>query len=184
MKFGHLICFDILFEEPTASLLAKGVTNFVFPSQWYSELPFLTATQVQQGWAHSKGINLLAAGMSEPGVGSSGTGIYGGHQGALKRHFSGSRGTVTLMSVISKVPGRNHQVKSHTEDVHILSSPILLFRENFENYSIVPLFANNLETLTQLCHEEFCCSFEFKLTARIGDAENNVSLIYFILNVT
>jgi predicted amidohydrolase len=43
VTFGIFTCFDIVFEEPAISL-AKilGVRDFVFPTAWYSELPFLT----------------------------------------------------------------------------------------------------------------------------------------------
>lgn len=41
--FGLFTCFDILFKRPTLELSRKfGVTHFIFPSMWFSELPFLT----------------------------------------------------------------------------------------------------------------------------------------------
>lgn len=42
VKFGLLICFDLLFQSPTQQLLDAGVKNFAYPTMWYSELPFLT----------------------------------------------------------------------------------------------------------------------------------------------
>lgn len=42
VTFGVFICFDIYFEKPPMDLVNKGIRNFVFPSRWYSELPFLT----------------------------------------------------------------------------------------------------------------------------------------------
>lgn len=42
VTFGNLICFDILFFEPAMQLVQLGVKNFLFPSMWTSELPFLT----------------------------------------------------------------------------------------------------------------------------------------------
>lgn len=42
VTFGIFICFDLLFEEPITSLLNNGIRNFIFPTMWYSELPFLT----------------------------------------------------------------------------------------------------------------------------------------------
>lgn len=41
VKFGLLICFDILFQSPAQQLLDSGVRNFAYPTRWYSELPFL-----------------------------------------------------------------------------------------------------------------------------------------------
>lgn len=42
VTFGISICFDILFDEPMDNLVQKGVVNFVYPTRWYSELPYLT----------------------------------------------------------------------------------------------------------------------------------------------
>jgi predicted amidohydrolase len=43
VKFGVFTCFDLQFEEPAVSLVkVHGVTGIVFPTAWFSELPFLT----------------------------------------------------------------------------------------------------------------------------------------------
>lgn len=41
VRFGHFICFDILFYTP-AQVLVKSITDFIFNSMWFSQLPFLT----------------------------------------------------------------------------------------------------------------------------------------------
>uniref|UniRef100_T1GAT7 CN hydrolase domain-containing protein n=1 Tax=Megaselia scalaris TaxID=36166 RepID=T1GAT7_MEGSC len=49
VKFGTFICFDMLFESPAQDLVKKyNVTDFVYPTYWFSELPFLTASSVSQ----------------------------------------------------------------------------------------------------------------------------------------
>lgn len=84
VTFGHFVCFDILFRFPAAELARRyNVTDFVTTSKWFSELPFLTAVQTQQSWAHSFDVNLLAAGANFPRVASTGSGIYGGKKGEL-----------------------------------------------------------------------------------------------------
>lgn len=42
VTFGHFICFDILFQTPAKDLVEQGITDFIFPTMWFSELPFLT----------------------------------------------------------------------------------------------------------------------------------------------
>lgn len=42
VTFGHFICFDILFFTPVQELVEQGVRDFVFPTMWFSQLPFLT----------------------------------------------------------------------------------------------------------------------------------------------
>lgn len=43
VRFGHFICFDILFYTPALELVQHyGIQDFIFTSLFYSELPFLT----------------------------------------------------------------------------------------------------------------------------------------------
>lgn len=43
VRFGHFICFDILFYTPAQQMVEKyGIKDFIFPSMWFSQLPFLT----------------------------------------------------------------------------------------------------------------------------------------------
>lgn len=40
VRFGLIICFDLNLQYPTADLLSRKVDNFVYPTMWWSELPF------------------------------------------------------------------------------------------------------------------------------------------------
>lgn len=71
---------------------------------WFSQLPFLTGVQAQQGWAFRHDVNFLAAGSNNANVGSSGTGIYAGRAGAVKRVISSSPKSRLLVSKIDKLP--------------------------------------------------------------------------------
>lgn len=175
VKFGHLICFDILFEEPASSLLKMGVKNFVFPAKWYSEIPFLTAIQIQQGWAHSHGVNLLAAGISDPAWGSTGSGIYSGTQGALKRQFSGTRRTVSLSNAVSKEPGQN--VPETPLLIPLVSPQVYMLRDFITNYTIEALLTNDIENSTELCYEHLCCRFNYQLKDVLGDTQSEVTIL-------
>lgn len=42
VTFGHFVCFDLMFESPAMELVRNGVKDIVFPTRWYSELPFIT----------------------------------------------------------------------------------------------------------------------------------------------
>lgn len=42
VTFGHFVCFDILFQSPAQDLVESGITDFIYPTMWFSELPFLT----------------------------------------------------------------------------------------------------------------------------------------------
>lgn len=42
VTFGVFICFDLFFQEPPMTLVDAGIKHFVYPTMWFSELPFLT----------------------------------------------------------------------------------------------------------------------------------------------
>ena len=44
VTFGVCICFDLLFDEPVINLVDQGVKHFVYPTMWFSEIPYLTGT--------------------------------------------------------------------------------------------------------------------------------------------
>jgi predicted amidohydrolase len=76
VKFGMMICFDIMFDWPASALLDDGVKDVVYSTWWVNMPPFLTGTQVQAGWANASRVNLIAAGSGEEGWRSSGSGVY------------------------------------------------------------------------------------------------------------
>jgi predicted amidohydrolase len=42
VKFGIFTCFELVLEKPTIQLVKEwGVTDILFPTAWFSELPFL-----------------------------------------------------------------------------------------------------------------------------------------------
>lgn len=62
VKFGVLICFDIMFAKPQIEMLQRyGVTDVIYPTWWVNTPPILTAVQIQQGWSRAFGLNLLAS---------------------------------------------------------------------------------------------------------------------------
>lgn len=109
VKFGHFICFDLAFRYPALELVrTQNVTDIIFPTMWFSEMPFLTAAQIQQNWAYTNNVNLLAAGANNPDVGSTGTGIYARRKGPLVSVMEGvNRTTVYTASVPKKGLGDN-----------------------------------------------------------------------------
>ena len=47
VEFGLLTCFDIMFYEPALTLhYERGIRDFIFPTAWVDELPFLTGINV------------------------------------------------------------------------------------------------------------------------------------------
>jgi pantetheine hydrolase len=71
-RFGRLgiqICFDMIYKTPGVYLSEQmEVDTILFPTWWFDELPFLTASQYQQSWAITNKVNLLAANIQKPEV--------------------------------------------------------------------------------------------------------------------
>lgn len=84
VRFGTFTCFDILFKEPSLTLVQKyNVTDIITTQHWFSELPFLTAVQEQAAWSYRTNANMLASGMNDVIRGSTGSGIYAGNRGPV-----------------------------------------------------------------------------------------------------
>lgn len=137
--FGHFICFDIMFRYPALELVrSQAITDIVYPTMWYSELPFLTAVQVQQNWAFANNVNLLAAGANNPLVGSTGTGIFAGRKGSLISVMEGTNKTKLYTATVPKrglgdnIQIKQDSIKTPREEV----AQMLLNQETLEKYNI------------------------------------------------
>ncbi|XP_037935082.1 vanin-like protein 1 [Teleopsis dalmanni] len=175
VRFGHFICFDILFYTPTQELVEKyGITDFIFPTMWFSQLPFLTAVQVHAAWSFGNNVNLLAAGASFPLIGSTGSGIYAGRQGVLVAKMNTGLGERALY--VATVPKKQTIPKRFRREVapkniantstapRITQSDIYLKPDNIEEYASEVLDLNQGTSFTrELCYNNtFCCNFELK----------------------
>ncbi|KAH8273044.1 hypothetical protein KR018_002256, partial [Drosophila ironensis] len=172
VTFGHFICFDILFYTPAHQLIEEqGVTDFVYPAMWFSQLPFLTAVQIQQGWAYSNDVNVLAAGASDPSVGSTGSGIYHGRNGTLvsvMRQDVGER-TIYVAQVPKYSKSRTVQKRmkrdvgeSKARTQAGSNSSISMMRDCLENYETEAVQFGDEATgnlSRTLCQGSFCCDF-------------------------
>lgn len=75
-RFGVLICFDLLFQEPTITLLDRGVRQLVYPTAWMNQLPLLAAVQFQRAFSLGANITILAANIRSDPLGMTGSGIF------------------------------------------------------------------------------------------------------------
>lgn len=75
-RFGLLICFDILFHEPTVALVKKGVRQLIFPTAWFNTLPLLDSNQFHRAFSLGANVTLLAANIRLDQFKMSGSGIY------------------------------------------------------------------------------------------------------------
>lgn len=180
VRFGTFTCFDILFREPTLKLKNYNVTDYIFPTWWFSELPHLTAIQEQAGWSYATDSTLLAAGGNDVSVGSTGSGIYAGKKGPIiyiqsnrdgttlltaKVYKKGRNGnsTGTLIEITPKSPNGTMKMKTEISlkdynTAHLTPELNILLDDFKRNPSI------NVNVEKQLCQGGFCCYFSVYMT--------------------
>lgn len=111
VTFGTFICFDLMFKRPALELIRNSnITDIVFTSMWFSEMPFLTGVQAQQNWAFANNVNLLAAGANNPLIGSTGSGIYAARYGSLTSIMQGISQSQILTATVPKRTNFNSNV--------------------------------------------------------------------------
>ncbi|KAM3858429.1 biotinidase [Diretmus argenteus] len=75
-RFGVLTCFDLLFHEPTVTLLERGVRQLVYPTGWMNQLPLMAAVQFQRAFSLGANVSILAANIRSDPLGMTGSGIF------------------------------------------------------------------------------------------------------------
>lgn len=180
VTFGHFTSFEILFKSPALDLVAhQHIKNIIFPSKWFSELPFLTAVQIQQNWAYRNDVNFLGAGANDPSLGNGGSGIYSGKSRALTSIMTGENKTSLLVHEVPKVPG--HPVgkpSSAYKGSHF--NDFKLMRDQLEFYSLrnieLPDSTNKKRHHNfELCakNDTFCCQFLIHMTLESVPDDNS-----------
>lgn len=203
VRFGTFICFDILFHEPALQLTRlHRVTDIVYTTAWFSEVPFLTAVQTQAGWSFAEDVNLLAAGYNRPASGNTGSGIYLGRKGIGKAVMSRTRHGDMLIYEVPKIEERDDSYRNrlmnynHTtwryyhgkEHVHDelrkkreantladnTNDTIFLLHDNIQAFETALVIGNGTKTL---CQNNFCC--EFKIDIVKADSNMKYRLVVF-----
>ncbi|XP_038597996.1 biotinidase [Tachyglossus aculeatus] len=106
-RFGIFTCFDILFFEPTVSLLTKyDVKHVVYPTAWMNQLPLLAAIEIQQALAIAFNVNVLAANIHLPSLGMTGSGIYTPSKSFWYHDMESSDGKLVIARIPANTPGR------------------------------------------------------------------------------
>lgn len=135
---------------------------------WFSELPFLTAVQAQNMWSMKQGVNFLAAGASNPNVGSTGSGIFS-KDGPIAAIMSGTPLRRAFVAEVTKKQFWNDPTVKVQQPQRVVEDTkpedIRMKRDKLEVYSAKHL--TNLKQVSNvkehLCYEELCCDFEIEV---------------------
>ncbi|XP_034945856.1 vanin-like protein 2 [Chelonus insularis] len=175
ITFGQFICFDILFQTPALKLITeKKITDIVFSSHWFSELPYLTANAVQTGWSYINDVNFLGSGFNEPSTGSGGSGIYSAKNGHLARVWSEKQTNALIITKIPKIKHGSQKRSINPEDTKILyltpaqistnpsngsKTQQVLKMDDTTAYTTQLLQPKNGTFNVTLCNYGHCCNF-------------------------
>ncbi|XP_043930213.1 biotinidase-like [Protopterus annectens] len=110
--FGILTCFDLLFFEPTVTLIEKyGIQQVVLPLAWNNQLPLLTAIQAQRAFATAFSINLLAPNIHSPSMEMTGSGIYTPVKSVYYHNMTNAEGKL-IVAHVPVTASQSHQLHS------------------------------------------------------------------------
>ena len=106
VRFGLVICFDLMFEQPQLGLYAReGIRDFLWSSWWVNEPPLITGTQVELARSMSLPSNFLASGIGLSWY-NSGSGIYS--YGTPLQHFYNPSTLPVSKLLIADLPRWDH----------------------------------------------------------------------------
>ncbi|XP_033222732.1 vanin-like protein 2 [Belonocnema kinseyi] len=176
VKFGQLICFDILHEKPALDLLNKHqVADFVLSVHWFDELPFLVAVEVLAAWSYANNVNLLSSGYNNPSTGTTGSGIFAGIYERMPGVFrSETLKNVLLIANVPKVRNgvRSDKVKNETILYEFTDNEVSTIEDKLTKHSsfwfdelssyTTKLLEPNMDQFLTLCKDDFCCYFNHK----------------------
>ncbi|CAG2104806.1 unnamed protein product, partial [Medioppia subpectinata] len=190
-RMGLQICFDIWFKNPGIKNVAKyGVQTMLFPTDWFDELPLQSAKQVQESWAVANRVNLLAANLLDPQMGTLGSGIYAGQNGAF---VSTNITTKTSKLLIADIPvdSRNPSASCLKPDHRFNKTISFETLKTDAKYQMIDKMYTKGHSLNKLtasegssvvCDSGFCCHLNYSLKS-VDDLKGQ-SFWWFVGNTT
>lgn len=188
-KFGVFTCFDILFYEPTVSLIKEyNVKQIVYPTAWMNQLPLLSAVEFQQAFATAFNINVLAANIHHPTLGMTGSGIYTPLKSFIYHDMESHDGKLLVAEISVMPPEReanarpgksieyphNSFISLHIDDQvcnkkehesHCRAAekeaPPIFYREMmYDNFTLVPV--RGVKGELHVCANTLCCYLNYQ----------------------
>ncbi|XP_074641007.1 pantetheinase-like [Tubulanus polymorphus] len=168
--FGLLTCFDLLFHEPSISLVKDhGAENIIFPAAFNDGMPLMAAIEFASAWSIRMRVNLLAANIQQPDRQMSGSGVFS-PDGPLVyyRKMSSDQGRL----LVAKVPAYKPTVPPMARNDATPSLPQLQSSVKFvANLSSDPyhwIMLQSLAATTAICHNSVCCQLSYTIKSRVA----------------
>uniref|UniRef100_A0A3B3VV88 Biotinidase n=1 Tax=Poecilia latipinna TaxID=48699 RepID=A0A3B3VV88_9TELE len=160
-KFGLIICFDILFHDPTVALV-KMVgsfihTDLIFSTAWMNALPLLDSIQFHRAFSLGANVTVLSSNLRNEKHRMTGSGIY--------TPFS-----ATFYHAVNRGPEEGRLLVTKSDHCHRgrcadSPSPGSSFTGTMAHdlYNFVLL--NETQGNLRVCDSTFCCHLQYKWTA-------------------
>ncbi|XP_010768573.1 biotinidase [Notothenia coriiceps] len=201
-RFGLIICFDILFYEPTIHLVTKGVRQLIVLTAWMNQLPLLDTIQFQHALSLGANVTLLAANICNDQMIMTGSGIYTPF--SVKSHHAQKGDPDEGRLLVARVPvldplwaGQSVTDGSTTKDSGFFHKESCLDFPAPETSSSVPPSSSASSTSTfissmmydpftfvlleetegkvHVCNGTFCCHLQYRLIPQ-GDSKELYAL--------
>ena len=183
-RMGLYICFDKIFRDPSVTMAeVLGVDTMLLSTWWFDEAPFLLAHQYHQGeffeiindflltasysgWSLTNGVNMLAANMKHLKVGTTGSGIYSGADGAITYvHDSEGDWPRLLVANIASNPKKG---PNQCSDSNPVSIPFK-YTKTGTDYAFTQIDLDELvhvkltksEASLKVCDDGVCCEVDY-----------------------
>ncbi|XP_014849690.1 PREDICTED: biotinidase-like [Poecilia mexicana] len=181
-KFGLIICFDILFHDPTVALVKMGVRQLVFPTAWMNELPLLDSIQFHRAFSLGANVTVLSSNLRYDKLRMTGSGIYTPFSATFHHAVKGDpeEGQLLVATVPVLGPvGVNSVTESlspvdaqsdhcHTDGCADSPSPgssYPTFKATMRRDLYWFVLINETQGNLTVCHGTFCCHLQYKWTA-------------------
>lgn len=180
-KFGLIICFDILFHDPTVALVEMGVRQLIFPTAWMNELPLLDSIQFHRAVSLGANVTVLSANIRNDHLIMTGSGIFSPFSATFHHAVKGDPEEGKLL--VAKVPvlepmGVNDVTEStssvpaestscHNEGCADSPSPASsypYFTASMMHDPFKFVLINEKEGNLTVCDGNFCCHLQYKWT--------------------
>ncbi|XP_024114006.1 LOW QUALITY PROTEIN: biotinidase-like [Oryzias melastigma] len=180
-RFGLMICFDLLFRDPTVTLVERGVRQLIFPTAWMNALPLLDSIQFQRAFSLGANVTLLAANTRNDGLIMTGSGIFTPFSATYHHAQEGDpeegKLLVARVPVLEEMPGVVAEVQSpslmatdHCTTESCADHSTDLTSSSFLSYMMHDPFTfvllNKMEDNLKVCNGTFCCVLRYKWTAQ------------------
>lgn len=170
VRFGMMICFDMMWRHPGLDLISEPyhIRDFVFSSWWVNFPPALLAAEMQLAWARKNQVNLLTANSGQSWF-NSGSGIYANGDVLATTYNNGSSPMSKLMvAKIPRNPFGGHRLSNHPHPhpPPLSSTPT----QQLPSFAMVPFtIQRNMARSLQVSTGNVKCFFNLTTNDNAGD---------------